>query len=132
MTLEDRSNTMYLSNFTHTSLRDNFIRVCAERKISPRQMVKNLQDIVLTLHVELPMSFLFPSHPCSVPGIGCGRGGDNAGDGVFLLPSIPLLGLGLKLKENFKSEHVRRWRLLLGEFNYEFIYTSSCNFIAPC
>ena len=70
MTLEDRSSTLYLFNFTHTSLRDNFSRVCAERKISPRQMVKNLQDKWLRIRANstrratsvVPLNSTTPTH----------------------------------------------------------------------
>ena len=74
MTLEDRSSTMYLFNFTHTSLRDNFTRACAERKISPRQMVKNLQDKWLRIRANstrratsvVPMNSTTPTHHSSM------------------------------------------------------------------
>ena len=42
MTLADRSSTVYVFNYTHTPLEDNFTRVCAEKQIAPKRMVANL------------------------------------------------------------------------------------------
>ena len=53
MIFEDRSSTVYVFKYTHTPLEDNFTRVCAEKKIAPKQMVANLQDKLLRTRANL-------------------------------------------------------------------------------
>ena len=53
MTLADRSSTVYVFNYTHTPLKDNFTRVCAEKQIAPDQMVANLLDKLLRIRANV-------------------------------------------------------------------------------
>jgi len=72
MTLADRSSTVYVFNYTHTPLKDNFTRVCAEKQIAPDQMVANLLDKLLRIRASVtrrntPVVPLHPTTPTHNP-----------------------------------------------------------------